>query len=146
MCLVAYNERDIVALDRLSDIKWDQVTQEIILEGIYVFGGLKGMIPNNSIQDNKLYRLSIGTKKHEWSVVETKGPQPVARFQHAMHFLRHSNLVILLGGRRLGDTSNNDMNAEFIKETHVLNLRTLEWSVLSFTGNELPGIYNFASC
>ena len=63
-----------------------------------------------------------------------------------MHFLRHSNLIILLGGRRLGDAPNQDISAEFIKETHVLNMRTLEWAILKYTGPQLPGIYNFTSC
>ena len=72
--------------------------------------------------------------------------QPEARYQHAMHFLRSSNILVLVGGRRLGDKSGTDMNAEFIRETNILNMKTLEWSVLQFTGSPLTGIYNFASC
>lgn len=55
-------------------------------------------------------------------------------------------MIVLVGGRRLGDTGINDINAEFIRETHVLSMRTLEWSCLKFTGSPLAGIYNFASC
>ena len=102
MCLVAYQERDVLSVHELSEIKWDLVTQEIQLEGIYVFGGVKGVKPDVKIRDDKLYRLSIGNRKHTWSVVDTSGPQPEARYQHAMHFLRSSNLVILVGGRRTG--------------------------------------------
>ena len=29
MCLVAYQERDVLSLHELSEIKWDLVTQEI---------------------------------------------------------------------------------------------------------------------
>ena len=63
-----------------------------------------------------------------------------------MHFLRSSNLLVLVGGRRLGDRAGTDMDAEFIRETHILNMQSLEWSILKFTGSPLPGIYNFASC
>ena len=63
-----------------------------------------------------------------------------------MHFLRSSNLLILVGGRRNGVKTGTDMNAEFIKETHILNMKTLEWSILQFTGAALAGMYNFASC
>ena len=42
MCLVAYKEREVLQLNRISEIKWDHVTQEIEKEGIFVFGGLKG--------------------------------------------------------------------------------------------------------
>ena len=49
MCLVAYKERDLLAIDLLSEIKWNLVSQEIAQEGIYVFGGIKGMNPNTSI-------------------------------------------------------------------------------------------------
>ena len=63
-----------------------------------------------------------------------------------MHFLRSSNLLILVGGRRNGVRTGTDMNAEFIKETHILNVKTLEWSILKFAGTPLAGIYNFASC
>ena len=51
MCLVAYQERDILSLHELSEIKWDLVTQEIQLEGIYVFGGVKGVKPDVKIRD-----------------------------------------------------------------------------------------------
>ena len=64
-----------------------------------------------------------------------------------MHFLRHSNIIILIGGRRLQDlTVSNDHDAEFIRDTHVLNMRTLEWSVIEFYHMNLGGIYNFSSC
>ena len=63
-----------------------------------------------------------------------------------MHFLRSSNLLVLVGGRRLGDRAGTDLEAEFIRETHVLNVHTLEWSILQFTGTPLSGIYNFSSC
>ena len=52
-----------------------------------------------------------------------------------MHFIRSSNLIIIVGGRRLqhGAVSvNHDHDAEFIRDTHVLNMRTLEWSVIVF--------------
>ena len=80
------------------------------------------------LKDNNLYHLSIGSKSHSWSIVETTGPKPEARYQHSMHFMRASNLIIIVGGRRLQDLSfNNDHDAEFIKDTHVLDMRTLEW-------------------
>ena len=63
-----------------------------------------------------------------------------------MHFLRSSNLLILVGGRRCGSITGTDLNAEFIKETHILNVKTLEWSILQFAGTPLAGMYNFASC
>ena len=146
MCLVAYQERDRLELDYLSDIKWDLVTQEIQLEGIFVFGGVKGTKPDTKVRDANLYRLTIGNRKHTWSVVETTGPQPEARYQHAMHFLRASNILILVGGRRLGIKETSDMDAEFIRETHVLNMHTLEWSILAYVGAPLEGMYNFSSC
>ena len=59
-----------------------------------------------------------------------------------MHFLRSSNKLILVGGRRLGDKAGTDMDAEFIRDTHILNVHTLEWSILKFTGSPLTGIYN----
>jgi len=50
-----------------------------------------------------------------------------------MHFLRSSNLIVLVGGRRLQDTAfSNDHDAEFIQDTHVLNMRTVEWSLVVF--------------
>lgn len=136
-------------LDKLSDIKWHLVTDQIALEGIFVFGGIKGEVPDMKTRDNNLYRLTIGDQNHVWSVVETTGPQPEARYQHAMHFLRHSNLIILVGGRRLQDMAqncSNDHDAEFIRDTHVLNMRTLEWSIIEFYHMPLGGIYNFSSC
>ena len=64
-----------------------------------------------------------------------------------MHFLQSSNLIVIVGGRKLSDPAHaTDMNAEFIRETHVLDMRTLEWSVITFGGMDLGGIYNFASC
>ena len=101
MCLVAYKERDVLRLDALSEIHWDLVTQEISKEGIFVFGGIKGEVPDPRVLDNNLYMLSFGGKHHTWSIVETTGPQPEARYQHSMHFLRQSNMLILIGGRRL---------------------------------------------
>ena len=53
---------------------------------------------------------------------------------------------MLVGGRRLGIQIFSDMDAEFIRETHVLNVHTLEWSILTYTGIPLAGMYNFASC
>ena len=60
MCLVAYEEREHIKLHSLSKIQWERVGKEIHLEGIYVFGGLKGEVPDIKIQDNNMYRLSIG--------------------------------------------------------------------------------------
>ena len=37
-------------------------TQKINLEGICVFGGVKGEKPNYDTYDDNLYRLSIGTR------------------------------------------------------------------------------------
>lgn len=111
-----------------------------------MFGGVKGESPDVRIQDKNLYMLSVGSREHSWSVVQTTGPQPEARQQHAMHFLRNSNIMVIIGGRRLGEKSRSDMDGEFIRETHILNMHTLEWSILEFTGTPLPGIYNFSSC
>jgi len=69
MCLVAYQERKTLRLDRLSEIKWHLVTEKIALEGIFVFGGIKGEVPDMKLKDNNLYRLSIGEKQHVWSIV-----------------------------------------------------------------------------
>ena len=55
--------------------------------------------------------------------------------------------MIIVGGRRLCDVSTHtNMDAEFIKDTHVLDMRTLEWSIITFRGVDLGGIYNFSSC
>lgn len=70
----------------------------------------------------------------------------MARYKHAMYFLRSANMIMIIGGRRLGDLKGSDINAEFIKETNVLNMLTLEWSTISFTGYQINGIYNFSSC
>lgn len=88
--------------------------------------------------------LSIGQKRHTWSVLKTNGRSPEARYQHTMHFLRHSNSILVVGGRKLGERNSTDLNAEFIRETHVLNVHTLDWSSLAIPG--LPSMYNFASC
>ena len=37
-----------------------------------------------------------------------------------------------------------DLSADFIRETLILNVHTLEWSTLSLPG--FPGMYNFSSC
>lgn len=133
MCLVAYQERKTLRLDKLSEIQWHLVTEKISLEGIFVFGGIKGEVPDMKLKDNNLYRLSIGDKNHTWSIVETSGPQPEARYQHSMHFIKASNLIILVGGRRLQDMSfSTDHDAEFIKDTHILDMRSLEWSIIKF--------------
>lgn len=42
MCLVAYEERDVLTLNYLSEVHWDLVNKEIEMEGIFVFGGIKG--------------------------------------------------------------------------------------------------------
>jgi hypothetical protein len=55
-------------------------------------------------------------------------------------------MIIIIGGRRLGDLKGSDINAEFIKETKVLDMQTLDWSTISFSGFKIDGIYNFASC
>ena len=62
MCLVAYQEREQLKLDHFSEVKWDLVTQKINLEGIFVFGGVKGEKPNYDTYDDNLYRLSIGPR------------------------------------------------------------------------------------
>ena len=97
------------------------------------------------IEDNNLYMLSIGKRKHSWSIVKTTGPQPKSRFQHSMHFLRESNMMIMVGGRLIGEKTAS-LDAEFIQDTHVLNVKTLEWSILQFTGPKIPAMYNFSSC
>ena len=61
-----------------------------------------------------------------------------------MHFLQNSNSVVLVGGRLLGQKISTDTSAEFIRETHVLNVHTLDWCSLTLSG--LPSMYNFASC
>lgn len=61
-----------------------------------------------------------------------------------MHFLRQSNSILLIGGRKLGERVSTDPSAEFIKDTHVLDLHTLDWSRITVPG--LPSLYNFASC
>jgi len=63
-----------------------------------------------------------------------------------MHFLKNSNMIVLIGGRRLGETGRTEMDAEFIRDTHMLNMRTLEWSIMRCKGHQMGGIYNFASC
>ena len=64
-----------------------------------------------------------------------------------MHFLRSSNLIIIVGGRRLGVVQNADSSdGEFIRDTHILNMHTLEWSILEFVGAPIHGLYNFSSC
>ena len=146
MCLVAYQERETLHLERISEIQWDQVTQEICSEGIFVFGGVKEEEPNPKISDNKLYKLSIGSEVHSWSQVQTNGSQPQARYQHAMHYLRSTNMLLVIGGRRLGEAPVKDMDAEFISEVHALNMQSLDWSIIAFAGPSLGGIYNFASC
>ena len=144
MCLVAYKERDVLQLGSMSEIKWDHVTQEIQKEGIYVFGGVKGDQPDIRVKDNSLYMLSIGDKRHSWSTLQTNGRPPEARYQHTMHFLRFSNSILVIGGRKLGEKLSTDPSSEFIRETHVLNVHTLDWSSLAMPG--LPSMYNFASC
>ena len=71
-------------------------------EGIFVFGGVKGQKPNYDSYDDNLYRLTIGSKEHKWSVVKTSGPKPQARYQHSMHFIRKANLLLIIGGRKIG--------------------------------------------
>ena len=74
MCLAAYTERDTLSLNHLTEIHWEFVTRQITLEGIYVFGGIKGEQADTRIKDTNLYRLSIGEKVNSWSIVETTGP------------------------------------------------------------------------
>ena len=88
--------------------------------------------------------LSIGHRRHTWSIVDTNGRKPEARYQHAMHFLRNCNSILVIGGRKLGEKTSTDPSAEFIRETHVLNMHTLDWYSLTIPG--LPSMYNFASC
>ena len=38
------------------------------------------------------------------------------------------------------------MSAEFIRDTYLLNMRTLEWSILKYSNYQLGAIYNFSSC
>ena len=64
MCLVAYKERDTISLHKLSEIHWASVKQEIVIEGIFVFGGVKGETPDVRITDTNLYMLTIGTRNH----------------------------------------------------------------------------------
>ena len=80
MCLVAYKEREVLQLSNVSEIQWDHVTQEIQKEGIFVFGGQKGEQPDSRFKDNRLYMLSIGQKRHSWSILKTHGRSPEARY------------------------------------------------------------------
>ena len=63
-----------------------------------------------------------------------------------MYFIRLSNIVVVVGGRKIGNTKNSDGHDNFFSDTYLLNAETLEWSILEFTGPPLIGIYNFASC
>lgn len=50
--------------------------------------------------DNNLYVLTIGSVKHKWLKIETKGQQPEARYQHKMYILESLNYLVIVGGRR----------------------------------------------
>ena len=146
MCLVAYDQRKVLTLDEVSPVLWAFVRNEIASEGIYVFGGVKGEAQNHEDEDPTLYRLSIGSTVHKWEKPATTGPQPVARYQHSMHFLREPNLLLIVGGRSLRGEESMKRNSDYINDTSVLDMLTMEWSIIKLHGYPLKGAYGFASC
>ena len=114
MCLIALNQRTTLTLDEVSPVLWDYVRYEIAKEGIYVFGGLKGEQLDHEIEDTNLYCLSIGSRVHTWEKLKTRGPTPLARYQHSMHFIRHANLMLILGGRALRGRQSLSMTSDYI--------------------------------
>ena len=63
-----------------------------------------------------------------------------------MHFIRQSNLMLILGGRALRGRKSIQLTSDYIQETSVLNLFTMEWSVIEMRGYSLTGFYGFSSC
>lgn len=146
LCLVAFNQRQTLTLDETSPVLWDYVRCEIKKEGIYVFGGLKGEQLDHEVEDTNLYCLSIGSSVHTWEKLTTSGPSPIARYQHSMHFIRQSNIMLVLGGRALRGRQSLQLASDYIQDTSVLNLLTMEWSLIEIRGYSLTGVYGFSSC
>ena len=64
-----------------------------------------------------------------------------------MHFIRKANILMVLGGRRIGYKFTENMNlTDDIPQHFILNMNNLEWSPLDLRENDVQGLYNFASC
>lgn len=67
-----------------------------------MFGGIK---PKSKASDSNLYILSLGEKEHQWKIVKASGSAPQARSHHTMHFLEAANLLVVVGGLRVAESS-----------------------------------------
>lgn len=67
-----------------------------------MFGGIKS---KSKAADSNLYLLSVGAKEHQWKIVKATGPAPQARSHHTMQFLEAANLLVVVGGLRLTESS-----------------------------------------
>ena len=64
-----------------------------------------------------------------------------------MHFIRKANVLLVLGGRRIGYKKDDPMKRnKDIPQNFILNMVNLEWSILKLRDHDITGLYNFASC
>ena len=124
MCAVFNKERELAAFDKLIPLRSQSSKNQIAIEGLYLFGGIK---PEDS--DKNLYVLKTG-KKTQWKIIKTTGPQPEARSHHQLQYLQGSGLLLLIGGRRVVDISTQNKEVPMIVQSShwVDSILTEHWN------------------
>jgi Kelch motif len=95
--------------------------------GIYIFGG----VSINGQPSDTLHHLKTGSKSLAWSIPETQGQGPCARFQHSMSYNEKFNIIIIFGGRV--DIKNSSQYTSF-NDIFILNLLNFLWVTVKISG------------
>eukprot|EP00730_Choanoeca_flexa_P015214 TRINITY_DN6928_c0_g1_i1.p1 TRINITY_DN6928_c0_g1~~TRINITY_DN6928_c0_g1_i1.p1 ORF type:complete len:610 (+),score=153.11 TRINITY_DN6928_c0_g1_i1:65-1894(+) len=72
----------------------------------------------------------------KWHQIETSGPLPPNRMGHTAVFYENDNALIIYGGAK---------KKRFLRDVHMLNLETMEWSVVEVNGKKGPAL-SYHSC
>lgn len=94
--------------------------------GIYLFGGV-----NNKGEPNNILRLVQPATKYLICVqLPVTGKRPEPRYQHSMVFSKHTNTLIVFGGK----TGTPGQSGNVLNDLHVLDLETLIWAEIVVVG------------
>ena len=97
----------------------DFANSRIKEKGLYIFGG---KTKEDGGLSNKLWILTLGTKKLKWLNPDVKGKPPSPRYFHSMSYYDKGNLLIVHGGRNDVVSENSALN-----DTFIFDLENFEW-------------------
>lgn len=114
--------------DKTNSLTKDESAEKAglkLIEGIYYFGGIgdKGVV----IDALRVLKLGKGNT-YEFSLLETIGEGPCARFGHSMDFFEQLSLIIIYGGR------NDKCQPCYLDDLHILEPTLLMWSKIEIFG------------